>query len=170
MNEEKKMLDDELEEPTEVAEESVAEEIAEMDGDSELESLAQRRELLESEIASLEGELERRRAETDRAAREYADFRELYPDLDLEELAPEVIEAVDRGVPLAAAQALYEKRMQKRGEQVAAHNSANKGASFGSVGKAPDADYFTPDEVRGMTQAEVRANYQKILGSMKSWH
>lgn len=31
-------------------------------------------------------------------------------------------------------------------------------------------DYFTPEEVRKMSQAEVRENYQKILNSMKFWN
>ena len=32
------------------------------------------------------------------------------------------------------------------------------------------ADYFTPEEVRKMSQAEVRENYQKIINSMKFWN
>ena len=174
MNEETKMLEEELEEELEeVAAEPALEETEEAqetpEGES-LEELEARKLLLAGEIASLEGELERRRAETDKAAREYAEFRELYPEADPDNLEVEVREAVEAGVPLAAAYALYEKRMQKRNETAAAHNSANRGASFGSVGKAPESDYFTPDEVRGMTQVEVRANYQKIRQSMKNWH
>ena len=136
---------------------------------AELGELEEKRFLLEGEIAMLEGELERRKAETDRAARDYAEFRELFPDADLEKLDSEVRRAVSAGVPLAAAYALYEKRLQKRSENAAIHNSTNRGTAFGSVGKAPEADYFSPDEVRGMTRDEVRANYNKILQSMKNW-
>ena len=125
---------------------------------------------LRAEIASLEGELERKRAETDKAAREYSEFRELYPDADIDSLPTEVTEAVDSGIPLAAAYALYEKRLKKRNADIAAHNKSTRAVSFGSVGKAAESDYFTPDEVRAMTQGEVRANYSKILKSMKSWH
>ena len=32
-----------------------------------------------------------------------------------------------------------------------------------------DKTYFTPEEVRKMTRAEVRANYTAILDSMKKW-
>ena len=125
---------------------------------------------LRAEIASLEVELERKRTETDKAAREYSEFRELYPDTDIESLPAEVIESVDAGIPLAAAYALYEKRLQKHNADVAAHNKSTRAVSFGSVGKAAESDYFTPDEVRAMTQGEVRANYSNILKSMKSWH
>lgn len=30
-------------------------------------------------------------------------------------------------------------------------------------------EYFTPEEVRKMSQKEVKENYQKIIDSMKSW-
>ena len=121
-------------------------------------------------VKKLEGELEKRRAETDKAAREYAEFRALYPDADAEALPEDVLKSVEAGLPLAAAYALYEKRMQKRSADIAAHNKSTRQVSFGSVGKSPESDYFTPDEVRAMSQSEVRANYSKILQSMKSWH
>ena len=126
-------------------------------------------EELRAEIAALEGELERKRAETDKAAREYADFKELYPDVDIDTLPSEVTESVEAGIPLAAAYALYEKRLEKHNSDVAAHNKSTRADSFGSVGKSAESDYFTPTEVRAMTQSEVRANYAKILKSMKSW-
>ena len=144
---------------------------ADADGSQESEEEASLRiEELRAEIASLEGELERKRAETDKAAREYAEFRALYPDADAEALPEDVLKSVEAGLPLAAAYALYEKRMQKRSADIAAHNKSTREVSFGSVGKSPESDYFTPDEVRAMSQGEVRANYSKILQSMKSWH
>lgn len=135
-----------------------------------IEELRAEKLLLEGEIASLEGELERKRAETDKAAREYAEFRALYPDADTEALPEEVLASVEAGIPVAAAYALYEKRMQKRSADIAAHNKSTREVSFGSVGRSPESDYFTPDEVRAMSQGEVRANYSKILQSMKNWH
>lgn len=33
-----------------------------------------------------------------------------------------------------------------------------------------EEDIFTPEQVRKMTQEEVRANYHKILESMKRWN
>lgn len=159
----------------EASEEAVAEETdgiqeSEADATAKIEELRAQRLLLEGEIASLEGELEKRRAETDKAAREYAEFRALYPDADTEALPDDVLASVEDGIPLAAAYALYEKRMQKRSADIAAHNKSTRQVSFGSVGKSPESDYFTPDEVRAMSQGEVKANYSKILQSMKNWH
>ena len=158
----------EIDEPTSANADDSQE--SEEDAAAKIEELRARRLLLEGEIASLEGELEKRRAETDKAAREYAEFRALYPDADTEALPEDVLKSVEAGLPLAAAYALYEKRMQKRSADIAAHNESTRQVSFGSVGKSPESDYFTPDEVRAMSQSEVRANYSKILQSMKSWH
>ena len=94
---------------------------------------------------------------------------ELFPDADPEALTGEVLELTKEGVPLAAAYALYQKRAEKRCADAALQNAQNAGACFGSVGRSSENDYFTPDEVRAMTRNEVRANYQKIIQSMKSW-
>ena len=125
---------------------------------------------LESEISQLEGELERKREETDRKAREYSEFKELFPHADMSELSPEVLAMVDGGVPLCAAYALYEKRLSAKNAAVAAHNNATRQGGFGSVGRGAEEEFYTPDEVRAMTQSEVKRNYQKILRSMKNWH
>lgn len=36
-------------------------------------------------------------------------------------------------------------------------------------GENAQKDYFTPEEVRKMSQTEVRKNYQAIMDSMKKW-
>lgn len=171
---EEEKLEEELAEESEVGEtlyeEADGSQESEAEAVSQIEELRAEKILLEGEIASLEGELERKRAETDKAAREYAEFRALYPDADTEALPEDVLKSVEAGLPLAAAYALYEKRMQKRSADIAAHNKSTREVSFGSVGRSPESDYFTPDEVRAMSQGEVRANYSKILQSMKNWH
>ena len=134
-----------------------------------LDELNSKKLLLEGEIAALEGELKRRKADTDKAVQEYTEFKSLFPNADPDALTNEVRELMKEGIPLAAAYALYEKRAEKRSADAALKNARNTGASFGSVGKPPESDYFTPDEVRAMTRNEVRANYQKIIQSMKSW-
>lgn len=135
-----------------------------------VEELDERRQLLEEQILALEGELERKKAETDKKACEYAEFKALYPNVDENELSPEVTEMVEGGVPLAAAYALYEKKQAKRNAAAAAHNKTTKSAGFGCLGNNTENDFFTPDEVRAMTRADVRKNYQKILRSMENWH
>lgn len=36
--------------------------------------------------------------------------------------------------------------------------------------RVEDKEFFTPEEVRKMSNAEVRQNYAKILNSMSKWH
>lgn len=146
-----------------------AEEEAEASEDTVDDLVAQRQRLVD-EIAMLEAELESKRAETDRKIKEYNEFRELFPEVDPSELAPQVLESVENGVPLCAAYALYEKRMAAKNAAAMAHNKATKRDGFGSVGRGSEGDFYSPDEVRSMTQSEVKQNYQKILRSMKNWH
>ncbi len=47
-------------------------------------------------------------------------------------------------------------------------NSKNAQASSGRIGGGGN-EYFTPDEVRAMSGAEVRDNYKKIRASMEKW-
>jgi hypothetical protein len=157
----------EVQEELSGSEEAVAEPEAERDAEREAEERVQQ---LKTQIEALEGVLENKIAEIDRKAGEYAEFKELYPGVNLFELAPEVSESVASGVPLAAAYALYEKRQAHRASAVKAHNKATREGGFSGVGKSTENEYYTPDEVRAMDAREVRANYQKILRSMKSWH
>ena len=162
------------------AEGEIAEEVDTLEADGEpeelpaeqgesLEELEGKKQALADEIAMLDAELESKRAQVDKRAREYSEFKELYPEIEISEIAPEVIESAEAGVPLAAAYALYEKRLAARAEAAKAHNKATKESGFGSVGKNTASEFFSPDEVRAMSATEVHANYQKILRSMKSW-
>ena len=129
--------------------------------DSELEHL--RRELNEFR-AQLEGQAR----EMQRIGMEYAEFCELYPNRSPEEIPDDVWESVRRGVPLSAAYALSERKRYRTQEKARQLNEANRRRSSGSV-EGTSNGYFSADEVRAMTQSEVRANYQKILLSMQKW-
>ena len=48
-------------------------------------------------------------------------------------------------------------------------NRRNAARSAGHVGTNVAPEYYTPDEVRAMSPAEVRENYEKIRASMKKW-
>ena len=135
-----------------------------------VDELDQKRQLLEEQILALEGELERKKAEADKKASEYTEFKKLYPDVNENDLDPEVTDMVNGGVPLAAAYALYEKKQAQRNAEAVAHNKATKSGGFGSLGRNSDNEFYTPDEVRAMTRADVRKNYQQILRSMENWH
>ncbi|MBR7099387.1 MAG: hypothetical protein IKC59_08230, partial [Clostridia bacterium] len=99
---------------------------------------------------------------------ECAEFRELYPGQSPDELPDEVWESVERGVPLAAAFALSERRRQRSEELARQANLENRRRSAGAIERARSG-YLSPDEVRSMSRDEVRANYQSILLSMQKW-
>lgn len=130
----------------------------------------------DSELESLRRELNLLRAQMDGQSRamqkiglEYAEFCDLYPNQSPEELPDEVWESVRRGIPLSAAYALAERRKFRTEEKARTLNLENHQRSSGALGQGTSG-YLSPDEVRAMSQAEVRANYQTILLSMQKWH
>ncbi|MBQ7375506.1 MAG: hypothetical protein IJW52_01305 [Clostridia bacterium] len=141
--------------------------------DGELESAAAETvDSLLSEIAALKEQIARLEALKQTEARilaEIGDFVVLFPDVPVEELPDEVWESVRAGAPLAAAYALYEKKKYAEAKRIAAINAKNASRSPGAAGTDTASEYFTPDEVRRMSRAEVHANYSKIKESMKKW-
>ncbi len=122
-------------------------------------------EELVAEIERLRGELGRLTEWQSRSRRELDEFCTLFPGVSLAGLPEEVRASVDAGVPMAAAYALYEKRE-------AARKSAGKKSaelSWHGMNHAGGEDYFTPSDVRSMSQKEVHKNYKKIMESMKHW-
>ena len=126
-----------------------------------------------SEIERLRTENEALRAELENARRleaELADFTDIFPDQDIRAIPDEVWQSVAKGNSLSAAFALYERKkidLQKRAEQI---NQLNAYRSAGQAGSNTVREYFSPDEVRAMSQSEVRANYKRIIESMKKWN
>ena len=116
----------------------------------------------------LRAKLEGQAREMQRIGMEYAEFCELYPNRSPEEIPDDVWESVRHGVPLSAAYALSERKRYRTQEKARQLNEANRRRSSGSV-EGTSNGYFSADEVRAMTQSEVRANYQKILLSMQKW-
>lgn len=128
-----------------------------------------RTEQLEQELINLRAQLAARDARDARIQREYDEFRAFYPDVPLEEISDAVHAQVEKGIPLAAAFALEERKrllLLQRAEEV---NAENRRLSPGAVSGTENA-YFSPAEVRAMSRAEVRHNYDLIIESMKSWH
>ena len=135
---------------------------------SELETISELQaqiELLKQEIAKLE---EFKKAQN-RILAEIGDFVALFPDIPIEKIPDTVWESVKQGAPLAASYALYEKRMVAEAKRIEEINAKNARKSPGAAGKDTAGEYFSPEDVRRMSRAEVHANYSKIKDSMKKW-
>ena len=127
-------------------------------------------EELQNELTSLRQELEQTKALHARMACEIGEFHALFPDVNTQSLPESVWEQVKNGIPLAASYALYEKKCEMQRRHADQINLQNAQRTPGSAGKHTPAEYFSPDEVRQMSQSEVSSNYQKILDSMKKWN
>lgn len=157
------------------AKDSSALEPTEPDGTPE----AQKADADDSAIAALKEEIEALRAEItaleqlkknqDRILSELADFAALFPEVAVDEIPEEVWEAVRKGTSLTASFALYEKRKAAEAVRIANVNAKNASRSPGAAGTDTASEYFSPDDVRRMSRAEVHANYSKIKESMKKW-
>ena len=93
----------------------------------------------------------------------------LYPQTPLSSLPDNVWQDVKQGIPLAAAYALAERRRAYTEALASSTNEQNKKCSAGAI-SSTENEYFSPSEVRAMSQGEVRANYQKIMRSMQKWN
>ena len=125
-------------------------------------------EYIRRELSMLRSQLDGQTRAMQKIGLEYAEFCDLYPEKSPEDLPDEVWENVQRGVPLSAAYALAERRRIRTAEKARSLNEENKKRSAGSV-ETEQTGFFSANEVRAMSQAEVRANYQNILRSMPKW-
>lgn len=124
---------------------------------------------LRTELEDLRAALAERDAAFARMSNECEEFSELFPDTPLKSVPDEVWQSVRAGIPLPAAYAYSEVRRRHREEAARIVNEANRTSSSGSLSPSSN-DYYSPDEVRAMSAAEVRENYQKIINSMKMWN
>ena len=106
-------------------------------------------------------------AERVRASRygEVKDLLALYPDLRLAQVPEEVWQSP---LPMAAAYAVYRRRAEREMEIAEQENRKNRERAAGGIRQSTEI-YYSPDEVRRMTQKEVRSNYDAILRSMQKW-
>lgn len=123
---------------------------------------------LRDELTRLRQAISQQDAILSRLGEECQEFQTLYPDTPISSLPDNVWSDVKQGIPLAAAYALAERRRAYTESLAAATNQKNGQRSSGAM-KSTESDYFSPNEVRAMSQAEVRANYQKIMRSMQKW-
>ncbi len=122
-------------------------------------------------------EEDRKRDEWYREDRER--FLAAYPDVDLEALVGDeefrlFAEGKTGERPLAEIYEGYLSLIRGRDRQarhMAAHMLANKKASPGALShpNAGEQDFFSAEDVRRMSAAEVHKNYDTIMRSMKQW-
>ena len=124
---------------------------------------------LRRELSELREQIAERRTTEERTLRELEEFERLYPDISIEELDEGVWERVHSGLPLSAAYALCAREKELLSARAAEVNMKNAACSAGSAGLSTPHDYFSPDEVRAMSGAEVRKNYASIKKSMSYW-
>jgi hypothetical protein len=108
-----------------------------------------------------------------------ADFAAKYPDADISALIEsESFKDYARGkvgeMPLAEIYEGYLRltaQIENDANRKAAQAVANAKASPGALAGAAqvDADFFTRDQVKAMTPAQIGANYEKIRKSMAKW-
>ena len=106
-------------------------------------------------------------------------FKKKYPDVDLPALIADESFALyaDGKVGRKPISEIYEGFLsirqgeEKRAKGKAAQILANQKASPGALASASEGseEYFTPEQVRGMSREEVHANYDKIVRSMRRW-
>jgi outer membrane protease len=101
---------------------------------------------------------------------ECAEFNLLYPSISISSLPDSIWESVKKGVPIAAAYALEERRAAVADMKAQSVNAANRQLSSGSIDAPATEEFYTPDEVRAMSPLQVRENYSKIISSMSKWH
>ena len=130
-------------------------------------------EKLKSEILTLREELkllEDMKKHSERVLSEVNEFSMLFPEKSIDAIPEEVWEQVRHGSSLAASFALYEKKRSYMEEKAQGINRKNASLSAGLAGVDTSCEYFTQEQVRAMSRAEVKQNYSKIRESMKKWN
>ena len=122
--------------------------------------------LLREENKRLREELEANK----RLGEQLSEFSRLFPEQDISNIPQEVWADVQKGSSLAASFALFERRREVERNRAKEINQLNAYRSSGHIDNRTVSEYFSPDEVRAMSQSEVRANYSRIIESMKKWN
>lgn len=128
-------------------------------------------EALEAELAESLQEIQRLSSvirERERADREAADFAELFPGLNRDEI-PDIVreQAGKEGIPLIAAYALYARKQELAAIRADEASKRSAVSSAGPVGgSSREGDLFTLEQIRSMTPREVKKHYKTIMKSL----
>lgn len=110
---------------------------------------------------------------------DYRDFKTKHPEVDLEELGKDEafrLFAEDK-VGKTPMSEIYDKyqsivnKAKQEQESTRIRQEANKKATPGALSSVEQSssDYYTPEEVKKMSQEEVSKNFDKIKKSMQKW-
>ena len=105
-----------------------------------------------------------------RMERELEEFSEYFPEVRAEKIPEEIWERVKGGESLAASYALFIRKGELERSRISDFNKKNRKMSSGSLVSDEGEKYYSPSEVRKMTPAEVRQNYDVIIESMRHWN
>ncbi len=95
---------------------------------------------------------------------------EVFPELDVDSIPDALFEKCPDGKGLAAEYALMTLVEKKRSEEQKEKELENEKAAVPEVkGSAEDA-YFSPEDVRRMSESEIKKNYKTIMKSMEKWN
>lgn len=150
-----------------------AESVVEDELIEELEDDVGELELLRAEVQRLRTELYERE-ELDRVnsrmKNEMAEFEEYFPETDISSVPDEIWEKVKGGASLASSFALYQRKIEMEAQRISDFNKRTRKMSAGSLASDEGEKYYSPSEVKKMSPAQVRANYDDIIESMRHWH
>lgn len=161
------LADNESEIPNTDSEETDAS--SEEQGGGGLESADERAEL-RAEIDKLRAELDGISSKRAEFISEIKEFSAIFGADAVCKIPEEVWASTNRGIPLAAAYALYEKKAAQHAELAERVNKKNASMSAGAINNATAPGFFSPAEVRAMSAKEVKKNYNLIIESMKKWN
>ena len=123
---------------------------------------AQEVESLRARVKELETEKQQTRAQNMMQS-DLATLQKLDPNIkSLDEMGQEFLRLIAAGVDCETAydaQKAYDAR----------HKVSTPKAIGALNNEAPEKDYFTPEEVRAMSEAEVKKNFDKIMASQEKW-
>ena len=132
---------------------------------SDIEALANEGKGESDELESLR----REKALRENLSRELEELMTLFPETDVDEIPDEVWEACPDGKGVCAQYALYLKRQEMKKTVADKKNDENVKSAVPNVKTGEEEAFFTPEQVEKMSRAEVDANWQTILKSMKNW-
>jgi hypothetical protein len=130
-------------------------------------------EFLRQEIDALKKELQKRdelEREQSRMNKEILEFKGYFPEVDIHSVPNDIWERVREGSSLSAAYALMLRKNELEQKKIGDFNEKNRRMSAGSLINGDGENYYSPAEVKRMTPAQVRMDYDDIMASMKHWN